>query len=65
MRDEVGLCRRCVHAKRIVSAKGSVFWLCRSPLVGLGMLSKSPPLPVSGCPGFSAPAPDPAASGDR
>lgn len=57
-RDTVGLCATCAHAKTIVSAKGSTFWLCRSPMVQVGMLPKYPPLPVWKCPGYHASAPE-------
>jgi len=50
-RPEVGLCAGCLHAKRIVSAKGSVFWLCgrseRDP-----RFPKYPRLPVLSCEGY-------------
>ncbi len=50
-----GLCARCVHARRITSAKGSAFVLC-----GLSATDprfpKYPPLPVVRCAGY-APAP--------
>ncbi|MBX3251247.1 MAG: hypothetical protein KF901_28980 [Myxococcales bacterium] len=44
----LGLCATCVHVRPVVSAKGSVFWLCREPT-----LPKYPPLPVRRCPGFA------------
>jgi hypothetical protein len=53
LRDTVGLCASCRHARTIVSAKKSTFWLCGSPLVELGMLPKYPPLPVHQCPGHA------------
>jgi hypothetical protein len=47
----VGLCASCRHAKRIVSSKGSEFWLCgraeRDPA-----FRKYPPLPVIRCAGY-------------
>lgn len=43
----VGLCFRCAHAHRVVSAKGSVFYRCRAP-----GLPKYPPLPVIACPRY-------------
>lgn len=50
-RVEAGLCADCLHAKRIVSAKGSVFWLC-----GLSeqdpRFPKYPRLPVLACEGY-------------
>ena len=51
-----GLCTKCVHAKVVVSDRGSVFWRClladddsRFP--------KYPRLPVLECAGFEPPAP--------
>lgn len=47
----VGLCSVCGYARRIVSGRGSTFWLCerskRDP-----SFRKYPPLPVRTCPGF-------------
>jgi hypothetical protein len=47
----VGLCASCRHAKRVVSSKGSEFWLCgraeRDPA-----FRKYPPLPVVRCAGY-------------
>lgn len=47
----VGLCSICVHGRRVVSGRGSVFWRC-----GLSdtdpRFRKYPPLPVTRCPGF-------------
>jgi len=47
----VGLCSRCLHSSRIVSARGSVFWLCqlasRDPA-----FAKYPRLPVLRCHGY-------------
>ena len=46
-----GLCGSCAHARPIVSARGSTFWLC-----GLGATDarfpRDPRLPVVRCPGF-------------
>jgi hypothetical protein len=46
----VGLCARCVHARRIASTRGSVFWRC-----GLSdrdaAFPKYPRLPVLRCAG--------------
>lgn len=39
-----GLCGECARCRRIVSAKGSVFYLCGAP-----GLPKYPPLPVLAC----------------
>ena len=46
-----GLCPRCVHVRRIESARGSLFLLCgraaREPVY-----PRYPPQPVVACPGF-------------
>jgi hypothetical protein len=48
----VGLCARCVHARRTTTARGSTFWRC-----GLAeddpRFPKYPRLPVFACPGFT------------
>jgi hypothetical protein len=48
---EAGLCDTCVHAKRIVSARGSTFLMCglheRDP-----RFAKYPRLPVVRCAGY-------------
>jgi hypothetical protein len=51
----VGLCVRCVSARKITSGKGSVFWMCQAP-----GLPKYPPLPVLRCSAFVAAAVTPA-----
>ena len=47
-----GLCSDCVHARRIESERGSVFWMCqlsaRDP-----DFPKYPRLPVLSCVGYS------------
>lgn len=43
-----GLCESCEHARRIVSAKGSVFWLCAMAEQVAGW-PKYPRLPVLRC----------------
>jgi hypothetical protein len=47
-----GLCRSCVHARAVRSARGSVFWLC-----GLSerdaRFAKYPRLPVYACAGYT------------
>jgi hypothetical protein len=49
----VGLCAACVHAERIVSSKGSTFYLCR--LSGIDpRFRKYPVLPVRACSGYQA-----------
>lgn len=51
--NKVGLCQRCIHARRIPSSRGSMFYLC-----GLSEVDSSfpryPRLPVVRCPGFRA-----------
>ncbi|HEY6462077.1 MAG TPA: hypothetical protein VIY73_18050 [Polyangiaceae bacterium] len=46
-----GLCEDCRHSKRIISGRGSVFWLCtmhdRDP-----RFAKYPRLPVLRCAGY-------------
>ena len=53
-RRRVGLCADCTHARRLVSAKQSVFWRCglaaREPAY-----REYPPLPVRACAGFATP----------
>ncbi len=51
-RSRVGLCAACTHVRRIVSAKGSSFWLCERAVSEPGRFPKYPPLPVLRCPGF-------------
>ena len=51
--EKAGLCGTCVHARRIESAKGSVFLLCRLSTVDPGF-ARYPALPVLQCSGFSA-----------
>ncbi|MFO7568056.1 MAG: hypothetical protein R6X02_35770 [Enhygromyxa sp.] len=45
---EPGLCRRCVHARRIVSARGSEFWRC-AVAEAIPSWPKYPRLPVLRC----------------
>lgn len=47
-----GLCADCVHARRIESAHGSVFFLCELSLTD-PRFPKYPPLPVVSCPGYA------------
>ncbi len=49
----IGLCADCVHARRIMSAKGSVFWLCGRSERDL-RFPKYPRLPVLQCKGYEA-----------
>jgi hypothetical protein len=46
-----GLCADCQHARRIESARGSVFFLCELSLSDLHF-PKYPRLPVLTCPGY-------------
>ena len=46
-----GLCARCVHARRIVSGRGSVFVLCEAA-VSDPLLARYPALPRWRCHGF-------------
>lgn len=50
--QRVGLCARCTHAKRIVSGKGSEFWMCMLSTVD-DRFKKYPPLPMRACDGYS------------
>jgi hypothetical protein len=52
--DSVGLCARCVHARRVISSRTSVFYLCRLSEVD-ARFPKYPRLPVLQCSGFSEP----------
>lgn len=51
--EKAGLCGTCVHARRIESAKASVFLLCRLATVNPGF-ARYPALPVLHCSGFTA-----------
>lgn len=46
-----GLCATCIHAQRILSDRGSEFWMCRRSLVE-PEFPKYPGLPVMICGGF-------------
>jgi len=46
----IGLCLHCLHATRIVSARGSVFWLCRLAAEDPSF-ARYPRLPVLRCAG--------------
>lgn len=46
-----GLCENCMHARRIESDRGSVFFLCRLALTD-PRFQKYPRLPVLSCLGF-------------
>ena len=63
MSAQPGLCGRCEHARRIVSGKGSTFWLCRRAATDPSY-PRYPALPVVRCAGFepaTGTAPDPTA----
>ena len=46
-----GLCAACVHARAIVSGRGSRFVLCERSRTE-ARFPRYPPLPVRACPGF-------------
>ena len=50
-RERVGLCADCVHSRRVVSAKGSEFWLCAKSETD-PRFRKYPRLPVLACDGY-------------
>jgi len=50
-RQDVGLCERCQHARRIPSSRGSVFYLCTLSAVD-DAFPKYPRLPVIQCAGY-------------
>jgi len=52
-----GLCGHCRHADRIVSSRGTVFYLCRRSFTD-PRFPKYPPLPVVACAGYEN-RPDP------
>jgi hypothetical protein len=52
-RSRVGLCGDCQHARRIVSAKGSSFWLCERSTLEPERFPKYPALPVRRCSGLA------------
>jgi hypothetical protein len=51
--DRVGLCATCVHAQRILSSKGSSFYLCRLSETD-DRFRRYPALPVLRCIGYEA-----------
>jgi len=51
---QLGLCARCRHAQKVVSAHGSEFLLCGRSKTD-PRYPKYPPLPVLHCPGFERP----------
>jgi len=54
----VGLCASCLHAQRIVSSKGSTFYLCRLSAID-PRFRKYPVLPVRACSGYQSIEPPP------
>jgi len=48
-----GLCADCVHARRIESDRGSVFYMCQLALAD-SRFKKYPRLPVLSCPGYES-----------
>ncbi|MCK9487342.1 MAG: hypothetical protein M0R73_11700 [Dehalococcoidia bacterium] len=54
----LGLCGACRYARRVPSARGSVFLRCGMHDVD-ARYRKYPPLPVTACPGFAPPEEDP------
>ena len=47
-----GLCASCQFVRRICSAKGSDFWLCRRAELEPARFAKYPRLPVLSCTGW-------------
>jgi hypothetical protein len=52
-RTRAGLCFTCRHAQRVISSRGSDFWLCLEAAVDPS-LSRYPQLPVIRCGGYEA-----------
>jgi hypothetical protein len=48
-----GLCAACSHSRRIVSARGSEFWLCQRAESDAAGFERYPRLPVRQCSGFA------------
>ena len=51
--EDVGLCFTCQHVRRVESARGSTFYLCRLGSVD-ERFSKYPRLPIRQCTGYKA-----------
>ena len=49
--EKVGLCIACAHSEKVVSAKGSMFFLCKR-FKTEPAFPKYPKLPVRSCAGF-------------
>jgi hypothetical protein len=56
---EPGLCATCRHGRRIDTARGSTFWLCRRSATD-PRYPRYPALPVQACPGFEPDSGSPA-----
>jgi hypothetical protein len=54
-RVKVGLCADCMHAQRVKSDRGSVFFLCDRSTSD-ARFPKYPPLPVVRCIGYEGPS---------
>jgi hypothetical protein len=52
----IGLCVRCLHARRVENRRGSAFWRCGRAALD-PRFARYPRLPVLSCPGFEATAP--------
>jgi hypothetical protein len=57
LRDPIGLCAACRHARVVQSARGSTFYLCRLAEVD-ARFARYPRLPVLKCAGYAASAND-------
>lgn len=49
--DPVGLCATCVHSRRVISDRGSVFWFCELSASD-ARFPKYPRLPILSCTGY-------------
>jgi hypothetical protein len=55
-KERAGLCASCVHARRIESDRGAIFWLCELSATD-PRFPKYPRLPVLACDGHEAQGP--------
>ena len=55
--QSVGLCATCQNARRVVSDRGSVFFLCKLSATD-SRFPKYPRLPMVSCVGYQAEQPD-------
>ncbi|MBW2295288.1 MAG: hypothetical protein JRG94_23715 [Deltaproteobacteria bacterium] len=53
LRNAVGLCFDCRHARKLANSKGNEFYRCEKARED-DSLTAYPPLPVSACHGFEA-----------